>query len=402
MKLRRSVGLSLRALFAHKLRAILALSCVAIGVAALVLTSAIGAGAQREMRGRLENMGANLLVVRPARVKRLAARKSVRGFMSSLTVEDYEAIAALDFVAAAAPGAERPVRVKAATAVVTTKVLGTTSAFSVARRLQIASGRFFDDDRSTARVAILGARVSASLFEGDAVGREIRIGGVPFEVIGVLREKGALADGSDEDNQILIPIRTALRRVLNTRWLSAVFVSVDDPRRMTLAEAEIGKVLRARHGMNSDGTDDFEIQNTTKSLATQKQAADSFALLTGGLSSIALIVGGAGILALMFLSVRERTSEIGLRIAVGARPRDILLQFLIEATFLAVGGWLIGIAIGGVGTALVALGTEWKVGLPATALTASLAMVLCIGLGFGALPARRASLIPPIGALLSQ
>jgi putative ABC transport system permease protein len=402
MKLRRSVALSLRALFAHRLRAILALSCIAVGVAALVLTSAIGAGAQRELRGRLENMGANLLVVRPARVKRLTARKSVRGFMTSLTLEDYEAIAALDFVAAAAPGAERGVRVKAGTAVVTSKVLGTTAAFPIARRLELATGRFFDDDAGAPRVAVLGARVSESLFAGDAVGRDVRIGGVPFEVIGVLREKGALADGSDEDNQILIPIRTALRRVLNTRWLSAVFVSVDDPRRMDLAEAEIGKLLRARHEIAGERENDFEIQNTTKSVAAQKQVADSFALLTSGLSAIALVVGGAGILALMFLSVRERTSEIGLRIAVGARSRDIVVQFLVEAAFLAVGGWAIGVVAGGAGTALIAWGTEWKVGLPLTALAASLAMVLGIGLGFGAFPARKASLIPPIEALLAK
>jgi putative ABC transport system permease protein len=403
MKLRRNVGLSLRALFAHRLRAILALSSIAIGVAALVLTSAIGVGAQKELQGRLENMGTNLLVVRPARVERLAARKSIRGFVTSLTVEDDEAIARLALVAAAAPGAERPVRVKAGTAVVTTKVLGTTAAFPIARRLEVASGRFFDDDRSTARVAVLGARVSDALFAGqDAVGREIRVGGVPFEVIGVLREKGVLADGSDEDNQILIPIRTALRRVLNTRWLSAVFVSVRDPRRMQAAEVEIGKLLRARHRTGFEVADDFEIQNTTKFIAAQKQAADSFALLTSGLSAIALVVGGAGILALMFLSVRERTSEIGLRVAVGARPRDILVQFLVEATFLALGGWLAGLIVGGLGTVLVALGTDWKTGVPVTALMASLSTVLGIGLGFGVLPARRASLIAPIEALLAK
>ena len=403
MKIRRSVALSVRALFAHRLRAMLALSSVGIGVAALVLTSAIGAGAQKEVLRNLENMGPNLLVVRPSRVKNLAARKSISGAVTTLRVEDYEAIRGLDLVATAAPDAERAVRVKAGTSVVTTKVVGTTADFPIVRRLRVGSGWFFDDDPSAPRVAVLGARVSESLFGADnPVGREIRIGAVPFEVIGVLREKGALADGSDEDNQILVPIRTALRRVLNTRWLSGVFVSVRDPRRMREAEVEIGQVLRARHRTGTaERADDFEIQNTTKFLAAQKKAVDSFELLTGGLTAIALVVGGAGILALMFLSVRERTSEIGLRVAVGARPRDIVVQFLLEATFLALGGWLIGLVIGGLGTALVALGTEWKVGVPVTALLTSLGMVLFIGLGFGAFPARRASLIPPIEALLT-
>lgn len=404
MKIRRSAGLSLRALFAHKLRAILALSSVGIGVAALVLTSAIGAGAQKEVLRSLENMGTNLLVVRPARVKKLTARKSIRGAVTTLRVEDYEAIRKLDLIATAAPGAERAMRVKAGTAIVTTNVVGTTTDFPIVRRLSVASGSFFGDDPLAPRVAVLGVRVSEALFAGDdAVGREVRIGTVPFEVIGVLREKGVLADGTDEDNQILVPIRTALRRVLNTRWLSGVFVSVRDPRRMQEAEVEIGKVLRARHRTGTaEQADDFEIQNTARTLAARKQAADSFELLTGGLTAIALLVGGGGILALMFLSVRERTSEIGLRVAVGARPRDIVMQFLFEATFLSLGGWLIGLALGGLGTALVALGTEWKVGLPVTALLTSLAMVLSIGLGFGAFPARRASMIPPIEALLTK
>lgn len=403
MKIRRSIGVSVRALFAHRLRAALALASVGIGVAALVLTSSIGAGAQREVRRNLENMGTNLLVVRPVRVKKMAARKSINGTVTTLRIDDYEAIRDLELVATAAPDAERPVRVKAGTVVVTTKVVGTTAGFPVVRRLRVRSGSFFTDDSAAPRVAVLGARVSEALFGNeDPLGREIRIGAVPFEVIGVLAPKGVLADGSDEDNQILVPVRTAMRRVLNTRWLNGVFVSVRDPRRMREAEVEIGNMLRARHRTGTaERADDFEIQNTAKFIAAQKRVADSFALLTGGLTAIALVVGGAGILALMLLSVRERTSEIGLRVAVGARPRDIVLQFLLEATFLALGGWVIGLVLGGGAAALVALGTEWKVGVPVTALLTSLAMVLLIGLGFGAFPARRASLIPPIEALLT-
>jgi putative ABC transport system permease protein len=230
----------------------------------------------------------------------------------------------------------------------------------------------------------------------------MRIRGVPFEVIGLFEPKGVLADGSDEDNQVLIPIRTALRRVFNVRWLSAVFVGVRDPQRMETAETEIGRLLRVRHRLSRDGSpDDFAIQNTTRFLAIQKQTADSLMLLTTGLAALALLVGGIGILALMLLSVKERTGEIGLRMAVGAKPRDILIQFLFEATLLALGGWLAGITIGAIGAVAVAFSTTWTIGVPGEAVLASLAMAVTTGLGFGALPARKASLVPPIEALLA-
>jgi putative ABC transport system permease protein len=241
-------------------------------------------------------------------------------------------------------------------------------------------------------------RVADALFESrDAVGEEIRAGGIVFEVVGVLEAKGVLPDGSDEDNQILVPIRTALRRVLNTTYITAILVSVTDPSKMDEARAQIAAVVRGRHGR-----EDFSIQNTLKFVSMQKQTADFLTMLATGLGALALLVGGTGILALMMMSVKERTREIGLRMAIGATPNDILLQFLFEATLLASGGWLAGVAIGGIGAAAVALGTEWKLAVPVDALLASAAMVIIAGLGFGALPARKASLMPPIEALRSR
>jgi putative ABC transport system permease protein len=269
--------------------------------------------------------------------------------------------------------------------------------FRVRRHQEGRAGRFFDaaDDRAARRVAVLGAHVAEALFPGEnPAGRSLRVRGVPFEVIGTLEAKGILADGSDEDDQILIPVRTALRRVFNTTWLSTVFVSVRDPRRMDEAQAAIGAILQERHAKA-----DFDVQNQAKLLATQREMTTNLTLLTTGLSAVALLVGGTGILALMLLSVRERTGEIGLRMAVGARPRDVLVQFLAEATALALGGWLLGIAAGGLGAAAVAFATDWRIGLPLEALLASLAMAAATGLGFGAVPARKASLLPPIQAL---
>ena len=403
MRLLRGLRLSTRALFAQKVRTTLALASVAVGVAAVVVTGAIGTGAEKEVLRQTESMGTNLLVVRPAQIKSSAARKQIRGVVTSLKPEDYEAIRELAPVEEAVPGAEGTLIVKAGSDAMSAMVLGTTSPYIEVCRFRLQRGRFLDDEdnRNARRVTVLGARVNDTLFDGqDAIGHDIRIRGVPFEIIGVLEAKGVLADGSDEDNEVLIPIRTALRRVFNSTWLNPVFVSVRNPGEMAETENAIAKLLRDRHRLEPTGKpDDFSIQNKTKVLAAQKQVAESLNLLATSLAAISLFVGGAGILALMLMSVKERTGEIGLRIAVGARPRDILLQFLMEATFLAVGGWAVGITFGTLGAAVLAFATRWKVAMSPEQVLVTLGMVLTTALGFGAYPARKASLVPPIEAL---
>src|SRR5262245_57371293 len=400
MKIRRSIGPSLRALFAHRVRTTLAVSSVTAGVAAIVVTSAIGAGAEDTIRRQIESLGANLLVVRPAQVKRVVARKEVKGTVTTLRLEDFDAIAMLETVVDAVPALEGPVKVKGGTASMTTKVLGTTPEFPAVRRFQIRNGRFFDadDDRAARRVAVLGSRVAAALFDDNPVGQTIRIRGIPFEVIGSLASKGVVA-GGDEDNQIVVPIRTARRRLCNATWLTSIFVSVNDSDAMPDAEREIGQVLRARHGLAADERPDFDVQNATSFLALQQNAVETLGRLTSAVGAIAVAVGGTGILALMLMSVRERTGEIGLRMAVGAQPRDILIQFLFEATLLALGGYMSGVVLGLGAAASVALATAWTIGIPWEALVVSLGVAMTTGLGFGAFPARKASLIPPIQAL---
>jgi putative ABC transport system permease protein len=409
MRLRRGAILSLRTLLAHKVRASLAVASVSAGVAAVVVTSAIGTGMQRDVLRRIESMGTNLLIVRPAEARRSVARGAIMGTVRTLDLEDSVAITQLVRVADAAPAAEGVALVKAGTLATMATVRGTTTAFPSVRRLTIEAGRFFgeEDIRASRRVVVIGGRARATLFpDADPVGREVRIRGVPFEVVGALDAKGVQADGSDEDNHVFVPITTALRRVFNSTWLDVVYVSARGSGELDEAEREIRSLLRERHGLHGDGpegdADDFQIQNTTRFLAIQQQMADSLARLAAGLGALALLVGGAGIFALMFLSVRERTSEIGLRMAVGAKPRDVLLQFLLEAAILALGGWLAGVTLGGIGAAAVAMGTEWAVAVPVEALAASFAMAVAIGLGFGALPARKASRIPPVRALLAR
>lgn len=402
MRLSRALRLSLRVLLGHKLRTSLALASVGLGTAGVLLTSAVGQGAEAEARRSIEAAGANLLVVRPAQVKRSAARKTMRGVVTSLRLDDYRAIAALPLARDAAPGVDAGLRVKAGAGSTLASVVGSAPALARLRNLRLQSGRFFDeqDDQESRRVAVLGARIARTLFPGgDAVGQDVRVRGLPFEVKGVLEPKGVQADGSDQDGTVFIPTSTALRRVFNTTWLTAVFVSVADRGRMREAEAALRELLRERHRLAPGAPDDFAIQDQVRLLAMQRAAIEGLTLLTAGLAGVSMLVGGAGILALMFLSVRERTAEIGLRMAVGARPRDVLVQFLGEAALLALGGWAAGTLVAMLGGVALALGTTWQVALPARALLASFLMALVTGVGFGAFPARKASLLPPIRAL---
>src|SRR5215472_7225934 len=294
MKMLRGVRISIRALFVYKLRAVLALSSIAIGVAAVIVTGAIGEGAKQEVLRKTEDMGSNLLVVRPAQVRLTAARKDMSGVVSTLTLDDCEAIAQLQPVAEAAPGYESTVVVKAGSNSMSVMALGATAPFLGVARYRLRRGRFLeqDDNSSARRVAVLGSRVEENLFGvQDPLGHEIRIRGIPFEVVGVLEAKGVLADGSDEDNRVIIPIRTALRRVFNLTWLNPIFVSVRSAAEMDDAQAQIVKLLRDRHRLDKSGEpDDFSIQDKAKVLATQMQLAEMLTLLATGLAGASLVV----------------------------------------------------------------------------------------------------------------
>ncbi|HEY2164056.1 MAG TPA: ABC transporter permease [Gemmatimonadaceae bacterium] len=402
MKLRRNVGTSVRALFTHRLRTTLAVLSVSIGTAAVLVTNAIGTGADRNIQRGIESLGVNLVVVRPAQVRRTAARRELNGTVKTLTLADYEAIAELPGVARIAPGIDGAVRVKAGTRTVPTQLLGTTPEFFDVRRFRLARGRIFDedDDRAARRVVVLCARVADQLADPDIVGKQVRIRGIPFDVIGVLAPKGVLADG-DEDDQVIVPTRTALRRLLNVTWLSAVYVSTSDPGAVDATETAIGGLLARRHPLRQTLQAAFEIQDASRFFTLQQRTTAALASLTTVLAGVALGVGGTGIMALMLLSVRERTSEIGIRLAVGASPRDIVVQFLLESLILALSGWTVGAALGGAGALAIKLGMGWPVAVPISALLSSFGVGLVIGLGFGAVPARRASLVQPARALVA-
>jgi putative ABC transport system permease protein len=402
MKLRRLLRSSVRALLAHRLRAILAGTSVAIGVAAVLVMSALGQGARDAVLRDVATMGTDLLVVRPAQVEARASRPTIRGSVSSLTVDDCEAVATLEAVGRAAAAVDRQMRVEAGRRSMQTRVMGVSASFLDLRGLRLRAGRFVgpEEDRTAQRVAVLGARVADALFPGQqAVGETLRIRGVPFEIIGVLVARGALADGSDEDGNVFVPIRTALRRLLNTMWLGSIFVSAATSRDLDRAEGQVRQILRERHGLGEGLADDFTVQNQSRLLVMREELARSLSLLAFGLAGASLVVGGTGILAFMTLSVRERTGEIGLRTALGARRRDIFRQFVVEASALALSGWLAGVVASTLALAAIAGTTDWSVGLSGAGIVWSLSSTGLAGLGLGALPARRAARLSPIDAL---
>lgn len=285
-------------------------------------------------------------------------------------------------------------------------VLGTTPEWRAIRQFPLAAGRFFTDAENLgrARVAVLGSDARANLFPDsmDPVGRTIRLGRVPFEVVGVLASKGVSVDGSaTEDDRIVVPLETAPHRLFNLEWVKTIYIEAADPSAVPAAEREAAAILRARHDIRAGERDDFAMQNQRVLLAAELAARTSFQRLITGLGLLSLLVGGVGILSIMLLSVRERRGEIGLRVAVGARRRDLLAQFLAEAAVLAVAGGTLGVLLGMGAARLVSTATAWDARVSAATLALAIGSAVAVGVLSGALPAWRAAALDPIEALRS-
>ncbi len=407
MKIYKNILLSGRALSAHKLRTFLSLVGMSVGVAAVVTMTAVGGGARREALAKIEKMGTNLLVVQAGRTPRAPGRARQESLVTTLRLKDGQAISLeCPSVAAAAAAQEKALKVKYAGTMTLTTVLGSTSDYPTICNSTLEKGRLFtdEDDQAAARLAVLGFQAARNLFGGnDPLGEIIRIRSIPFEVVGILKEKGVGPDGADEDDKILIPLGTALRRVFNMDHIKAVFVRARSGAVMARAAEEIRALLRDRHRLERrNRPDDFTIQNQRILLAAEKTAADSFTALIAGIAAVSLAVGGVGILAVMTIAIKERTPEIGLRMAVGSRPKDILVQFLSEAIIIGLAGGTAGAAIGLAAVWAIGIATRWKTTLSLEPAVLSVLFSLAVGLFFGVYPARKASLMNPVAALAAE
>lgn len=405
MKLVKGTRLALKTLFAHKLRTGLATLGIVIGVCSVIVMVAIGDGAQRQVLGKIQAMGTDLVMVTAGQVRIIAGRSRQTGNVTSLTLKDARAIAEESHaIKNLAPAQGRKMLVKRDLLATTTTITGTTESVLPVRGLVLAQGRFFseEDDRARQRVAVLGRTVVQNLFAGrQAVGEEIRIGKVAFEVIGVLAEKGADLAGGDQDDVIYIPLQTGLRRLFNLTYLNNIFVQAASGERIEAASAEIREILRERHRLRGKA-DDFTVQSQAELLATERETSQAFTNLLGAVAGISLVVGGVGILAVMLISIKERTREIGVRRAVGARRQDILQQFLVESFILSVSGGLAGIVLGVILSLGAAWFTGWPLTMPVAATLVSFGFAALIGVLFGVYPAVKAARLDPIEALKAE
>jgi putative ABC transport system permease protein len=399
---------AIAALKVNALRSFLAMLGVIIGVASVIVMVSVASGASQAIEARIRALGTNLLIVSPGSFTS-GGRRAGEGTAQALSEGDLKVIRTrVPGVAAIAGVIQGSAPLVAGASNWTTQVNGVNEDYLEVRDWALAEGRNFTEAelRAGAKVAILGATAARELFGAGVagVGEQIRINNVPFEVIGVLAVKGQSGWGSDQDDTALVPITTARRRLFGAEQtipdnLRQIMVEVDTAEGMQDAQAEIETLLRERRRVREGSPDDFRVRDMADFIRTRTETQSILSLLLGATAAISLIVGGIGIMNIMLVSVTERTREIGLRMAVGARRRDILSQFLIEAVTLCVLGGLIGLMIGGGAALAMSVWGDWPIALSPALVLIALASAALVGIFFGYYPARRASLMNPIDAL---
>jgi len=400
MSARDLLQLALGRLGTGKLRTALTMLGVIIGVASVVALVAVGQGATSGISSRLQGLGTNLLTVN-AGASFSGSTRGAAGSSTTLKLADAVALRSLAGVEAVAPELSTQKLVVAGTKNTTTTVIGTTADYPTVRAYTIWQGSFLTSASIDAglRVAVLGATTADDLGLGaSAIGTDITVGGLPFRVVGILQAKGGTGFASPDD-EVLVPVSTANSLLVGGSSVRSIGVSVATPDQMTTVTAEITAALRERHGLTGTAADDFTVQNQDQLLATVSSVTTLLSVLLAGIASISLIVGGIGIMNIMLVSVRERTREIGIRKAIGARGRDILAQFLIEALALSLAGGLVGIAVGLAISALIGVIAGWGFIFSPLTVVAAVGFSLLVGIVFGVWPASQAARLDPVVAL---
>ncbi|MDO8267302.1 MAG: ABC transporter permease [Moraxellaceae bacterium] len=398
---------ALSAMLANRLRSFLTMLGMIIGVAAVILMLAIGAGVQKQVNSAIASMGSNLFIVMPGATSANGVRTGFGG-AQNLTLGDANAIRQLDGVRYMAPLLQNNSQVVYGTNNWNTQVIGTNADYLGLRDWPVVEGYVFDEAemRTGAQVALVGQQIVENLFGGlSPIGETIRIRNQPFQVVGVLGTKGQSLDGRDQDDTIIVPLTTAQRRLAGPRFrdsLRMIMVQADNENVMLRVQTSMQDLLRERHRLGEDQDDDFTIQNLTALANTAAETTAVMSLMLGAIASISLIVGGIGIMNIMLVSVTERTREIGIRMAIGARPADIRLQFLLEAVIISIAGCLIGVLIGIAGAFAVASTGKLLVLVTVSSMLLAFAVAAGIGIFFGFYPANKAARLKPIEALRYQ
>jgi len=396
------VRVASRSILKNKMRTLLTMLGIIIGVGAVIVMVAIGQGAQSQIRKQIENLGTNMIVVTPGASNTGGVSRGAQSF-NRLKIEDAEQLSREGtLLSAVSPVIMTGGQIVGGQGNWRTMTFGVSPGYQEIRDWSVESGRFFDwnDTRAKRKVALIGKTVADALFPGeDPVGQQIRIRSVPFEIIGVLAEKGQTAGGSDQDDAILAPYTTVQTRLAGRQFIAQILASATLPADVPAAQEEIRLIMRESHDLPDWAEDDFTVRNQTEIAEAAQSTTEVMTLLLAAIASISLIVGGIGIMNIMLVSVTERTREIGIRMAIGARGSDVLVQFLVESIVMSIIGGVIGIGTGFASAAVLGHLTGWSMEVSPLTVVIAIGFSAAVGVFFGFYPARKAAALNPIEAL---
>ncbi len=386
----------------NKMRTLLTMLGIVIGVGAVIVMVAIGNGAQMQIKEQIGSLGTNLIIVMPGSGMMGGVYQGAGSF-NKLSVADADKLKKDGTMfAAVSPVVSTRAQVIAQTGNWKTSINGVSTDFLTIRNWNTSSGAFFSDAdvQSGRKVAVIGATVAKNLFpDTDPVGSSIQIGKVPFTIVGVMQAKGQNAGGQDQDDVVLVPYTTAQNRLSGNVRIGQILVSTATPEDMTPAQAEVTSIMRDAHRLDGNADDDFTVRNQTEITEAMSSTTKVMSGLLAAIASISLLVGGIGIMNIMLVSVTERTREIGIRMAIGARGNDVLTQFLVESVVMSLLGGLVGLGAGFGGAALLGHITGWATSTPLSAVAIAVGFSAAVGMFFGYYPARKAAGLNPIQAL---